>query len=180
MVTTGEATAGARCGVGEDAARGGTVVVSRGCGVAVARCSGVAVVVSDATGAWRNGGVALTVGDETNSRAGLAVVRALGRCNGAVGETVAVDAGILGDAAGGVCRDGDVGPAKGVCVGEAAGDANAGFEAGGEVSAVACVGLTKVFGGVSGGGVASDLIFARAFSAACRSAIPSQPRSTIV
>ena len=64
--------------------------------------------------------------------------------------------------------------------GEDAGDANAGFEAGGEVSAVACAGLTKVFGGASGGGVASDLIFARAFSAACRSAIPSQPRSTIV
>lgn len=124
--------------------------------------------------------MALTVGDGTNSRTGLAVVGGLAWRDGAAGETVAAAAGILGDEADGTCRDGAVGRAKGACVGEAAGDANAGLEIGGEVSAVACVGLTKVFGGASGGGVDSDLIFARAFSAACRSAIPSQPRSTTV
>ena len=166
MVTAGEGTAGARCCVGEDAARGGTVVVSRGCEVGVARCSGVAVVVADATGAWRNGGVALTVGDGTNSLIGLAVVRGMARRGVAVGEIVAAAGGILGDAAGGVCTDGSVALGRRACVGEAGGDV-AGFEAGGEVSAVACVGLTKVFGGASGGGVASDLIFARAFSTAC-------------
>ena len=148
--------------------RGVTVAVSCACEVGVALCGGVAVVVAVATGIWRNCGVGLTVGDGTNSRTGLAVERGLAA------------AGILGEGADGTCRNGAVGRAKGTCVGEAAGDANAGLEIGGEVSAVVCVGLTKVFGGASGGGVDSDLIFARAFSTACRSAIPSQPRSTTV
>ena len=91
----------------------------------------------------------------------------MARPDGSVGETVAAAAGILGDEAGGTCRDDTVGRAKGACVGEAAGDCIAGLETGGEVSAVACVGLTKVFGGASGGGVDSDLIFVRAFSTAC-------------
>jgi hypothetical protein len=91
----------------------------------------------------------------------------LARRDGAVGETVAAAAGILGDEADGICRADAVGRAKGACVGEVAGDANTGFEIGGEVSAVASVGLTKVFGGASGGGVDSDLILARAFSTAC-------------
>jgi hypothetical protein len=89
------------------------------------------------------------------------------RRDGVVGETVAAAAGILGDGADGICRGDTVGLAKGACIGEAAGDANAGLEAGVEVSAVAFVGLTKVFAGASGGGVDSDLIFARAFSTAC-------------
>ena len=157
-----------------------TVAVSCGCEVGVALCEGVAVVVAVATGVWRNCGVGLTVGDGTNSRTGLAVKRGLARRDGAVGETVAAAAGILGEGADGTCRNDAVGLTKGACAGEAAGDAKAGLEIGGEVSAVACVGLTKVFGGASGGGVDSDLIFTRAFSTACRSAIPSQPRSTTV
>ena len=107
------------------------------------------------------------MGDGTNSRTGLAVVEGLAWRDGAVGETVAAAAGILGDEADGTCRDGAVGRAKSACVGEATGDANAGLEIGGEVSAVGCVGFTKVFAGASGGGVDSDLIFARAFSTAC-------------
>ena len=160
--------------------RGIAVAVSCGCEVGVALCKGVAVVVAVATGVWRTCGVALTVGDGTNSRTGLAVERGLARRDGAVGATVAAAAGILGDEADGTCRDDAVGLARGACVGEAAGDANADLETGGEVSAIACVGLTKVFGGALGGGVDSDLIFTRAFSAACRSAIPSQPWSTVV
>jgi len=147
--------------------RGVIVAVSCGCEVGVALCKGVAVVVAVATGVWRNCGVALTVRDGSNSRTGLAVVGGLARRDGAVGETVAAAAGILGDGADGTCRDDADGRAKGACVGEAAGDANAGLEIGGEVSAVACVGLTKVFVGASGGGVDSDLILARAFSTAC-------------
>jgi hypothetical protein len=147
--------------------RVGNVAVSCGCDVDVALCKGVAGVVAVATGVWRNCGVALTVGDGSNSRTGLAVVGGLARRDGAVAETVAAAAGILGDEADGSCRDDAVGLAKGACVGEAAGDANAGLETGGEVSAVASVGVTKVFGGASGGGVDSDLIFARAFSIAC-------------
>jgi hypothetical protein len=174
----GEDTAGAGCRVGENADRGVTVAVSCGCEVGVAFCKGVAVVVLVATGVWRNRGVALTVGDGTNSRTGFAVERGLARRDGAVGETVAAAAGILGDGA--ICRDDAVGVAKGACVGEAAGDANADPEAGSEVSAVACADLRKVFDGALGGGVDSDLILTRAFSAACRSAIPSQPWSTVV
>jgi len=147
--------------------RGVTVAVSCGCEVGVALCKGVAVVVAVATGVWRNCGVALTAGDGTSSRTGLAVVGGLAWRDGAVGETIAAAAGILGDEADGTCRDDAVGRANGACVGEAAGDANAGLEIGGEVSAVACVGLTKVFAGASGGGVDSDLILARAFSTAC-------------
>jgi len=143
------------------------VAVSCACEVGVALCEGVAVVVAVATGVWRNCGVALTVGDGTSSRTGLAVVGGLARRDGAGGETVAAAAGIWGDEADGTCRADAVGRAKGACVGEVAGDANTGFETGGEVSAVAWVGLTKVFAGASGGGVDSDLIFARAFSTAC-------------
>ena len=175
----GEDTAGAGCRVGENVGRGIPVAVSCGCEVGVAFCKGVAVVVAVATGVWRNCGVALTVGDGTNSRTGLEVETGLARRDSAFGETVAAAAGILADEADGTCRDDAVGLAKGACVDEA-GDANAGLETGGEVSAVASVGLMKVFGGASGGGVDSDLIFARAFSTACRSAIPSQPRSTTV
>jgi hypothetical protein len=171
----GEGCVGANCRLGEDVGRGVAVGVSRGCGVGVALCNGFAVVVAVATGVWRNCGVALTVDDGTNSRTGLAVVMGVARRDGVVGETVAVDAGILSDAAGGVCRNAAVGLGNGTWVGETVGDANAGVETGGEVSAVDCAGLTKVFDGASGGGVDSDLIFARAFSAACRSAIPSQP-----
>jgi hypothetical protein len=165
----GEETVGVRCRVGESVGRGVTVAVSCGCGCegGVARCKGVAVIAGGAPGVWRNCGVGLTVGDGTNSRAGLAVVRGLPRRNDTVGEAIAAAAGILGDGADGVCCD---------CAGGLA----TGLENGGDVSAVARVGLTRVFGGASGGGVASDLIFARAFSAACRSAIPSQPRSTTV
>ena len=141
---------------------------------------GVAVAVAIATGVWRNCGVAPTVGDGPSSRTGVAVVVGLARRDGAVGDTVAAAAGILGDETGGTCRDAAVGLARGACVGEAAGDSDAGLEIGGKVSAVACVGLTKVLGGASGGGVDSDLIFARAFSTACRSAIPYQPPSTTV
>jgi hypothetical protein len=161
-------------GEGEDAAG------VWGCEVGVTLCKGVAVVVAVPSGVWRNRGVSLTVGDGTNSRTGLPVVMGAARREGVVGEIVAVDAGILGDATGGVCRDAAVGPANGNCAGEDAGDANMDPEAGGEVSAVACADLRKVFGGAFGGGVDSDLIFARAFSAACRSAIPSQPWSTVV
>jgi hypothetical protein len=107
------------------------------------------------------------VGDGTNSRTGLAVVGGLARRDGAVGETVAAAAGNLGDEADGTRRDDAVGRARGACVGEAPGDTNAGLEIAGEVSAVASVGLPKVFGGATGGGVDSDLIFARAFSTAC-------------
>jgi hypothetical protein len=147
--------------------RVGNVAVSCGCEVGVALGKGVAGVVAVATGVWRSCGVALTVGDGINSRTGLAVVVALTPRDGAGGETVAAAAGSLGDEADRTCRDDAVGRAKGACVAEAAGDANAGLEIGGEVSAVACVGLTKVFGGASRGGVDSDLIFARAFSTAC-------------
>jgi hypothetical protein len=143
--------------------RVGNVAVSCGCDVGVALGKGVAGVVAVATGVWRNCGV----GDGTNSRTGLAVVVTLTPRDGAGGETVAAAAGSLGDEADRTCRDDAVGRAKGACVAEAAGDANAGLEIGGEVSAVACVGLTKVFGGASRGGVDSDLIFARAFSSAC-------------
>ena len=117
--------------------RGVTVAVSCGCEVGVALCKGVAVVVPAATGVWRNCGVALTVGDGTSSRTGLAVAGGLAWRDGAAGETVAAAAGILGDKADGTCRDGAVGRAKGACVGEATGDANAGLEIGGKVSAVA-------------------------------------------
>ena len=142
---------------------GVTVAVSRGCEVGVPLWTGVAV----ATGVWRNCGVAFTVGEGANSRTGLAVVGGLALRDGTVGETVAAVAGISGDDADGTCRDDAVGRAKGACVGAAAGDSDAGLEIGGEVSAVACVGLTKVFGGASGGGVDSDLSFVRAFSTAC-------------
>jgi len=91
----------------------------------------------------------------------------------------AVVAGILGDMAGAICLGGAVGLAKGARAGKAVGEANAGVEIG-EVSADASAGFTNVFGGAFGGGVDSDLIFTRAFSAACRSEIPSQPCSTIV
>jgi len=47
-----------------------------------------------------------------------------------------------------------------------------------DVSAPASVGLTNVFGGAFGGGVASAFIFTRTFSVACRSPVFSQPRST--
>ena len=117
--------------------RGVTVAVSCACEVGVPLCEGVAVVVAVATGVWRNCGVGLTVGDGTNSRTGLAVERGLARRDGAVGETVAATAGILGDGADGTCRDDAVGLANGACVGEAAGDANAGLDISGEVSAVA-------------------------------------------
>jgi len=120
----------------DSAGRGVTVAVSCGCEVGVALCEGVAVVVAGAVGVWRNCCVALTVGDGTNSRTGLAVERGLARLDGAVGETVAATAGILGDGADGTCRDDAVGLAKVACVGEAAGDANAGLEIRGEVSAV--------------------------------------------
>ena len=46
------------------------------------------------------------------------------------------------------------------------------------VAARAWVGFTNVLGGASAGGVASDFIFTRTLSAACLSAIASQPRST--
>jgi hypothetical protein len=133
----GEDADGAGCCVGENVVRGVTVAVSCGCDVGVALCKGVAGVVAVATGVWRNCGVALTVGDGTNSLTGLAVVVALARRVGAGGETVAAAAGRLGDEADGTCRDDAVGRAKGACVAEAAGDANAGLEIGGEVSAVA-------------------------------------------
>jgi hypothetical protein len=162
--------------VGESAGRGVIVFVSRGCKVGVTLCNGVAV----ATGVWRNEGVAFTAGDGINSRARLAVVTGATRRDGVVGEIVAGAAGILGEATGCVCRDAAGGLANGDRGGEDVGDAIAGLEAGDEVSACACVGFTKIFGGASGGGVDSDLIFARAFSAACRSGIPSQPRSTTV
>jgi hypothetical protein len=45
----------------------------------------------------------------------------------------------------------------------------------GAVGALACAGFTNVLGGAFAGGVASDLIFTRTFSAAWRSAIASQP-----
>jgi hypothetical protein len=117
--------------------RVGNVAVSCGCDVGVALCKGVAGVLAIATGVWRNCGVALTVGDGTNSRTGLAVVVALARRDGAGGETVAAAAGSLGDEADGTCRDDAVGRARGACVANAAGDANAGLEIGGEVSTVA-------------------------------------------
>ena len=91
------------------------------------------------------------------------------RRNGVVGETVAAAAGIWGGGAEGVCRDGALGLAKGACAAEAAGDVSTGLEIGGEGSIAACFGFTKVLAGASGGGVDSDLIFDRAFSAACRS-----------
>ncbi len=47
-----------------------------------------------------------------------------------------------------------------------------------DVSAVASVGFTNVFGSAFGGGVASAFIFTRTFSVACRSPLFSQPRST--
>jgi hypothetical protein len=47
-----------------------------------------------------------------------------------------------------------------------------------DVVAVASVGLTNVFGGAFGGGVASAFIFTRTFSLASRSPVFSQPRST--
>ena len=97
--------------------RGVIVAVSCGCEVGVALCKGVA----------------FTVGDGSNSRTGLAVVGGLARRDGAVGETVAAAAGILGDEGDGTCRDDADGRATGACVGEAAGDANAGLEIGGEV-----------------------------------------------
>jgi hypothetical protein len=84
----------------------------------------------------------------------------------------AVVPGILGDAAGAICLGVDVGLAKGAGAGKAVDEVNAGVEIG-EVSADASAGFTNVFGGTFGGGVDSDLIFARAFSAACRSEIPS-------
>jgi hypothetical protein len=49
---------------------------------------------------------------------------------------------------------------------------------GADVSAAASVGLTNVFGGAFGGGVASAFIFTRTFSVVCRSPVFSQPRST--
>jgi hypothetical protein len=148
--------------------RGVTVAVSRRGEGGVARWTGVAVARAVATGVWRNCGVAFTLGvDGPSSRTGLAAAVGLAGRDGPVGETVAAAAGILGDEADGTCRDDAVGRAKGACVGDAAGDSDAGLGIGGEVSAVACVGLTKVFGGASGGGVDSDLIFVRAFSTAC-------------
>jgi hypothetical protein len=83
----------------------------------VALSNGFAVIVAVATGVWRNCGVALTVGDGTNSRTGLAVVMGIALRDGLVGEIVAAGAGILGDAVGGVCREAAVGPAGGACVG---------------------------------------------------------------
>jgi len=63
-----------------------------------------------------------------------------------------------------------------VAVGDGAGVAAAGAEAAALLdSAATCVGLTKVFEGAFGGGVASLLILARTCSAAWRFPIPSQP-----
>lgn len=143
------------------------MAVSRGREGGLAPWKGVAVAVVIATGVWRICGVAPTVGEGTNSRTGLTVAVGLAWRAGAVGETVAAAVGILDDEADGTCRDDAVGSPKGACVGEAAGDSDAGLESDGEVSAVAFVGLTKVLGGASGGGVDSDLIFVRAFSTAC-------------
>lgn len=103
---------------------------------------------------WRRNGVGVADGGGVcAARAGWkGVAVAIG---GVIGGTVAAGAGV---AAGATDADADV-----------AGAALA--------SAAACAGFTKIFGGASGGGVASDFIFARVFSTACRSEIPSQPRS---
>lgn len=67
--------------------------------------------------------------------------------------------------------------AAGACVAETAADADVDVAGGALASTAACAGFTKIFEGASAGGGASDFIFTRVFSTACRSAIPSQPRS---
>ncbi len=104
---------------------------------------------------------------------GRAVAGCIGvpRRNGvAVGVTVAEEAGVSGELVGVRC----LAVAVGGAIGEpsAAADGNTPELV---VSVPACAGFTNIFDGASGGGVASDFIFARAFSAACRSAIVPQP-----
>lgn len=72
-----------------------------------------------------------------------------------------------------------VGLADGETVALATGNALlAGVAGAAVVWATATAGFINVFEGASAGGVDSDFIWARAFSAACRSLMPSQPRST--
>jgi hypothetical protein len=114
---------------------------------------------------------AVAVIDRVDVGAALGVAVGVARRNDlAVGVTVADGSGVsFGLAL-------EVGLADGASAGEAVGGANVDVEVGGiEVAAAACAGFTNVFGGPSGGGVDSDLIFARTFSAACRSGIASQP-----
>src|ERR1700704_6113380 len=123
-------------------------------GVVVAKGDADVSAAADGEGA----GVTVSSGFGTR-RNGVAVAAVLaagsGVCAGRCGVAVAIGAAVA--------------VADGACVAETAGAALA--------SAVACAGFTKTFEGASAGGGASDFIFARVFSTACRSEIPSQPRS---
>ena len=147
-----------------DAATVGVVIaVAAGVAVAVAAAvaDGAAVAVGDVSGVRRRTGVdvAVALGEAVAVAVGVVVgtgvVSVVRRWNG-VAATVTD-----GDAIGAEVAAGDV---------DVTGAADA--------SPRASVGFTKVFDGAFGGGVASDFIFARAFSAACLSAMSSQPRST--
>lgn len=138
--------------VGDDA--GVDVDVGSGRGVNVGRGVGVAVAI----GVGVDSGVArrIGVGVAVAVVSGVAIDFAV-----AAGEAAVTGAG--DSASAGATEDVDLAVGVGVEV---------------VVSARASVGFTKTFGGASGGGVASACIFTRTFSAACRSGIPSQPRST--
>jgi hypothetical protein len=140
-------------------------------GLAAADGAGLAVARGDADG----DDVDLAIGRGINVGRGVAVAASTGvAIAGAVADGVAVAVAIAAMLA----------ELAGVEVEVALADCAADTGVAGEdadvvvVSAAASVGLTNVFGGAFGGGVASAFIFTRTFSVASRSPVFSQPRST--
>ena len=117
---------------------------ARGLGVSCSRGLGVAVTDDVAVAAGPTEGVTSRV--------------CLGRVAARCGAAVATGGGEGASVA--------VGAATGEVATDIAGEVAVAVGADGVISALACIGFTNVFGGASGGGVASDFIFSRAFLAA--------------
>lgn len=162
---------GVTAGVAESSVEGRVGVIGRG--VKVGR--GVAVAIS------RTVGVAVTSGIALTDAVGSGPIFGGSRWNGvAAGVIAGAGFGVSVDLAGALCfgRGGRI--ALGASTGEKATDEGAGVDVdleGGEAVVVAdaetplvclttCAGFTKVLGGGFGGGVDSDFILARTFSAA--------------
>jgi len=154
-------------GRGDAKGTGDPAIVAAGLGVTLARGAGVGdartegVTVGTATGVVRAGG------DTAAANVGLGVARVM---EGGVG---------LGMA--GVARTAGAGVAEAIVVGVVTelGLVGAAVAPGGVAEVVGGPGFTNVFEGASAGGVDSAFIFARARSAAARSASAAQLFSTV-
>jgi hypothetical protein len=138
-------------------------------GLAAADGAGLAVALGDADG----DDVDVAIGRGVNVGRGVAVADGVAVAV-AVVSGVPRRTGVAVAAMGAEVAEVEVARAGGAAVAAVTGeDAD-----GADVSAATSVGLTNVFGGAFGGGVASAFIFTRTFSVVCRSPVFSQPRST--